>query len=219
MSENILLSAASMLFTGATYRYVAYWAELLNLQLPKKETLYDIQSCYLMPAIEEAHREQEKNLVSMLRRKNLAGGLSKVKLVTTDKNVSLRKIMEEGLEVQDGTEGPTKELGIMHAFDPWLTTKGVKEKLLTASKRESNEELYPCIQCVQPHVVVMQLIEGRRTDRLSLPLKERQEVEEEGFHASKRHNLFPLTEESREWGRNGSFNCRLQKKNLRFFLC
>jgi hypothetical protein len=32
--------------------------------------------------------------------------------------------MEEGLEVQDGTEGPTKELGIMHAFDPWLTTKG-----------------------------------------------------------------------------------------------
>ncbi|CAL8331684.1 unnamed protein product [Arctogadus glacialis] len=74
MSENILLSAASMLFTGATYRYVAYWAELLNLQLPKKETLYDIQSCYLMPAIEEAYREQEKNLVSMLRRKNLAGG-------------------------------------------------------------------------------------------------------------------------------------------------
>ncbi|CAL8331688.1 unnamed protein product [Arctogadus glacialis] len=72
--------------------------------------------------------------------------------------------MEEGLEVQDGTEGPTKELGIMHAFDPWLvTTKGVKEKLLTASKRESNEELYPCIQCVQPHVVLMQLIEGRRT--------------------------------------------------------
>jgi hypothetical protein len=36
-------------------------------------------------------------------------------------------------------------------------------KLLTASKRESNEELYPCIQWVQPHVVLMQLIEGRRT--------------------------------------------------------
>jgi hypothetical protein len=64
---------ASMLFTRATYRYVAYWAELLKLQLPKKETLYDIQLCYLMPAI-EAYREQEKNLVSMLRRKNLAGG-------------------------------------------------------------------------------------------------------------------------------------------------
>ena len=53
----------------------------------------------------------------------LAKGVQ-VKVVTTDRHVSIRKIMEEGLEVQDGTEGPTKELGIMHAFDPWLTTKG-----------------------------------------------------------------------------------------------
>ena len=74
MSENNLLTAAAMLFTGATYADVADWAELLNLQLPKKENFYDVQSCYLMPAIEEAYREQETKLVSMLRRKKLAGG-------------------------------------------------------------------------------------------------------------------------------------------------
>ena len=35
-----------------------------------------------------------------------------------------------------------------------------------------------------------------RPDRLSLPLKERQEVEEEGFHASKRHKLFLMDTQS-----------------------
>lgn len=59
MANNNLLSAAATLFSGATYTDIADWAGLMNLQLPKKTTYYNLQTCYLIPVIEAAYKKQE----------------------------------------------------------------------------------------------------------------------------------------------------------------
>lgn len=66
MPENNLLLSASTLFTGATYTTIADWAELLNLQTPKKTTYYSIQSSYLIPAIDMKYKEQHQAIMERL---------------------------------------------------------------------------------------------------------------------------------------------------------
>ncbi|XP_049918879.1 uncharacterized protein LOC126401561 [Epinephelus moara] len=66
MPENNLLVAASTLFTGATYTTIADWAELLNIQLPKKSTFYSIQSSYLIPVTDIKYNEQHKAIMERL---------------------------------------------------------------------------------------------------------------------------------------------------------
>lgn len=59
MPDYNLLSAAATLFTGASYTDIADWAEVMNLQLPRSETYYAMQRCYLIPVVAEAYKKQE----------------------------------------------------------------------------------------------------------------------------------------------------------------
>ncbi|XP_073718200.1 uncharacterized protein [Misgurnus anguillicaudatus] len=61
--ENNLVSSAAIIFTGTTQNEIAEWADLLNLQLPKKTSYYSLQSTYMIPVIHKAYTDiQEKNI-------------------------------------------------------------------------------------------------------------------------------------------------------------
>lgn len=62
MPLNTLLVSASVLFTGAKYSDIADWAELMNLQVLKKTTHYAVQSSYLIPVIDAACREKQRDI-------------------------------------------------------------------------------------------------------------------------------------------------------------
>lgn len=76
MAENNLLVASAILFTGSTYTEMFDWAELLNLQIPKKTTFYNLQSTYLIPVIEHAYHDHHKQIMRNLQIQTLGGGLS-----------------------------------------------------------------------------------------------------------------------------------------------
>lgn len=76
MSGNNLLVAASILFTGTTYTEIVDWAELLNLQIPKKTTFYSLQSTYLIPVIEYAYRDHQNEIMANLHLQTIAGGIA-----------------------------------------------------------------------------------------------------------------------------------------------
>lgn len=76
MPENNLLVASSILFTGSTYTEIFDWAELLNLQIPKKTTFYSLQSTYLIPVIEYAYQDHHKELMRNLQLQTIGGGIS-----------------------------------------------------------------------------------------------------------------------------------------------
>ncbi|XP_051578294.1 uncharacterized protein LOC127454857 isoform X2 [Myxocyprinus asiaticus] len=71
MPANDLLVAACTVFTGATYADIADWASLLNLQVPDKTAFYAIQSSYLTPVIDATYREQQAELLNILRMQNI----------------------------------------------------------------------------------------------------------------------------------------------------
>ncbi|XP_073726206.1 uncharacterized protein [Misgurnus anguillicaudatus] len=63
-----------------------------------------------------------------------------VKVVTTDRHPSIRKIMRE--------EYPQ----IIHQFDPWHVAKGLKKKLVAASNRKENKDLATWVRSVSNHM-------------------------------------------------------------------
>ncbi|CAM4572169.1 unnamed protein product [Leuciscus chuanchicus] len=63
-----------------------------------------------------------------------------IKVVTTDRHPSIRKLMRE--------EYPN----IIHQFDPWHVAKGIKKKLVSASNRRSCKELAPWVRSVSNHM-------------------------------------------------------------------
>nr|XP_055059833.1 uncharacterized protein LOC129443386 [Misgurnus anguillicaudatus] len=64
--ENNLVSSAAIMFTGTTQNEIAEWADLLNLQLPKKTSYYSLQSTYMIPVIHKAYTDmQEKNIAQL----------------------------------------------------------------------------------------------------------------------------------------------------------
>lgn len=65
-SNNLLVSAGTV-FTGSTCAGISEWAAVLNLQVPHKITFYAIQSSYLIPAIDEAFKEQQTALLEHLK--------------------------------------------------------------------------------------------------------------------------------------------------------
>ncbi|KAK0132604.1 THAP domain-containing protein 4 [Merluccius polli] len=76
MPENNLLVASAILFTGSTYTEIFDWAELLNLQIPKKTTFYSLQSTYLIPVIEYAYRDHHEDIMRNLQLQTVGGGIS-----------------------------------------------------------------------------------------------------------------------------------------------
>ncbi|CAM4508137.1 unnamed protein product [Leuciscus chuanchicus] len=63
-----------------------------------------------------------------------------VKVVTTDRHPSIRKIMRE--------EYPH----IIHQFDPWHVAKGFKKKMVAASNRKEYKDLAPWVKSVSNHM-------------------------------------------------------------------
>ncbi|XP_056128559.1 uncharacterized protein LOC130106453 [Rhinichthys klamathensis goyatoka] len=63
-----------------------------------------------------------------------------VKVVTTDRHPSIRKIMRE--------EYPS----IIHQFDPWHVAKGFKKKMVAASNRKEYKDLSPWVRSVSNHM-------------------------------------------------------------------
>nr|XP_055071078.1 uncharacterized protein si:dkeyp-30e7.2 isoform X1 [Misgurnus anguillicaudatus] len=63
-----------------------------------------------------------------------------VKVVTTDRHPSIRKIMREDFP------------NIEHQFDPWHTAKAIKKKLVLASNRKNCMDLAPWIKSVSNHM-------------------------------------------------------------------
>ncbi|XP_063047543.1 uncharacterized protein LOC134441244 [Engraulis encrasicolus] len=63
-----------------------------------------------------------------------------IRVVTTDRHPSIRKIMRE--------QYPE----IMHQFDPWHVAKGIKKKMVAACNRRGGKELGPWVKSVSNHM-------------------------------------------------------------------
>ncbi|KAL7383208.1 hypothetical protein ABVT39_006543 [Epinephelus coioides] len=63
-----------------------------------------------------------------------------VTIVTTDRHPSIRKTLRETFPDID------------HQFDPWHITKGIKKKLVQASKRKYCKDIGPCIKSITNHL-------------------------------------------------------------------
>uniref|UniRef100_A0A8C2FEU5 Uncharacterized protein n=1 Tax=Cyprinus carpio TaxID=7962 RepID=A0A8C2FEU5_CYPCA len=63
-----------------------------------------------------------------------------VKVVTTDRHPSIRKMMREDYP------------DIAHQFDPWHVAKGIKKKLVMASNRKHCKDLAPWVRSVSNHM-------------------------------------------------------------------
>ena len=74
MPENNLLSSAAILFTGTTQTEITEWADLVNLQLPRKTAYYSLQSTYLIPVVYEAYTEMQEQILSNLQEITCKGG-------------------------------------------------------------------------------------------------------------------------------------------------
>ena len=74
LAENNLVSSAAILFTGTTQTEITEWADLLNLQLPRKTQYYSMQSTYLIPVVYEAYNEMQEENMSNLREITSKGG-------------------------------------------------------------------------------------------------------------------------------------------------
>lgn len=72
--ENNLVSSAAIIFTGTTQNEIAEWADLLNLQLPKKTSYYSLQSTYMIPVIHKAYTDMQEKILSELQETAVAGG-------------------------------------------------------------------------------------------------------------------------------------------------
>lgn len=72
--ENNLVSSAAILFTGTTQNEIGEWAELVNLQLPKKTAYYSSQSTELIPVVHDAYTVMQEEILTELKEKTAAGG-------------------------------------------------------------------------------------------------------------------------------------------------
>lgn len=72
--ENNLVSSAAILFTGTTQTEIAEWADVLNLQLPKKTSYYSLQSTYMIPVIDKAYRDMQESILAEIMDKAADGG-------------------------------------------------------------------------------------------------------------------------------------------------
>ena len=72
-ADNNVLCSAAIFFTGATYTDIFEWAQLLNLQIPKRTVYYDIQKKYLIPVIHAAYEKQHMAIIERLKQRAKAG--------------------------------------------------------------------------------------------------------------------------------------------------
>ncbi|KAK0156598.1 THAP domain-containing protein 4 [Merluccius polli] len=150
MPENNLLVASSILFTGSTYTEIFDWAELLNLQIPKK-TFYSLQSTYLISVIESAYRDHHKEIMRNLQLQTVGGGISicgdgrsdspgfsaKYTTYSFMSDETKEIIMVDLIQVTEATSSPAMEtLGFRRGLDH-LIQAGVGVDVITTDRSPS----------------------------------------------------------------------------------
>ncbi|XP_030208801.1 bis(5'-adenosyl)-triphosphatase enpp4 isoform X2 [Gadus morhua] len=155
MPENNLLVASSILFTGSTFTEIFDWAELLNLQIPKKTTFYSLQSTYLIPVIEYAYRDHHEEMMSNLQLQTVGGGISicgdgrsdspgfsaKYTTYSFMSNATQEIIMVDLVQVTEATSSPAMEtLGFRRGLDRLLQA-GVRVDVITTDRSPSIRKL------------------------------------------------------------------------------
>ncbi|XP_056433018.1 uncharacterized protein LOC130371308 isoform X2 [Gadus chalcogrammus] len=155
MPENNLLVVSSILFTGSTFTEIFDWAELLNLQIPKKTTFYSLQSTYLIPVIEYAYRDHHEDIMSNLQLQTVGGGISicgdgrsdspgfSAKYTTHSfmSNETQEIIMVDLVQVTEAPSSPAMEtLGFRRGLDRLLQA-GVRVDVITTDRSPSIRKL------------------------------------------------------------------------------
>ncbi|XP_057693123.1 uncharacterized protein LOC130916425 isoform X1 [Corythoichthys intestinalis] len=164
MPENDLLVASSILFVGSTFTEISDWAELINIQIPRKTTFYSLQSTYLIPVIEHAYQEHHEDIMRRMKLLSLGGGISirgdgrsdcpgfSAKYTTysfmSDKTKEI--IMVDLVQVTEASSSPAMEtLGFRRGLDRLLQA-GIGVDVLatdrTPSIRKIMRERYPGIE-------------------------------------------------------------------------
>ncbi|KAK7909695.1 hypothetical protein WMY93_014379 [Mugilogobius chulae] len=160
--ENNLVSSAAIIFTGTTHNEIAEWADLLNLQLPKKTSYYSLQSTYMIPVVHKAYTDmQEKNL-SELQEKASQGGhtdicgdarsdspgySAKYTCYSFMDDTTKKIIMSDLIQVSEATSSPAMEsVGFRRGLDRLLDS-GVSVDVVTTDRapsiRKIMRESYP----------------------------------------------------------------------------
>ncbi|KAK0132294.1 hypothetical protein N1851_011846 [Merluccius polli] len=162
MPENNLVSSAAIIFTGATETEIAEWADLLNLQLPKKTTYYSLQSTYLIPVIQKAYTDMQEKKLSELQETASAGGdtdvggdarsdspgySAKYTRYSFMDDATKKIIMSDLIQVSEATSSPAMEaVGFRRGLDRLLDS-GVSVDVVTTDRapsiRKIMRESYP----------------------------------------------------------------------------
>ncbi|XP_073713994.1 uncharacterized protein [Misgurnus anguillicaudatus] len=150
--ENNLVSSAAIIFTGTTQNEIAEWADLLNLQLPKKTSYYSLQSTYMIPVIHKAYTDmQEKNIAQLQEaashgghtdicgdaRSDSPGYSAKYTCYSFMDDATKKIIMSDLIQVSETTSSPAMEsVGFRRGLDRLLDS-GVSVDVVTTDRAPS----------------------------------------------------------------------------------
>ncbi|KAK7909693.1 hypothetical protein WMY93_014377 [Mugilogobius chulae] len=183
--ENNLVSSAAIIFTGTTHNEIAEWADLLNLQLPKKTSYYSLQSTYMIPVVHKAYTDmQEKNL-SELQEKASQGGhtdicgdarsdspgySAKYTCYSFMDDTTKKIIMSDLIQVSEATSSPAMEsVGFRRGLDRLLDS-GVSVDVVTTDRapsiRKIMRESYPKLKHQLTHGMLPKELKRRWTSIL-----------------------------------------------------
>uniref|UniRef100_A0A3B1K8T9 Uncharacterized protein n=1 Tax=Astyanax mexicanus TaxID=7994 RepID=A0A3B1K8T9_ASTMX len=160
--ENNLVSSAAIIFTGTTQNEIDEWADLLNLQLPKKTSYYALQSNYMIPVIHKAYTEMQEEFLTELRERVAAGGhtdicgdarsdspgySAKYTCYSFMDDATKKVIMSDLIQVSEATSSPAMEpVGFRRGLDRLLDS-GVSVDVVTTDRapsiRKIMRESYP----------------------------------------------------------------------------
>uniref|UniRef100_A0A8B9HAV0 Uncharacterized protein n=1 Tax=Astyanax mexicanus TaxID=7994 RepID=A0A8B9HAV0_ASTMX len=160
--ENNLVSSAAIIFTGTTQNEIDEWADLLNLQLPKKTSYYALQSNYMIPVIHKAYTEMQEEFLTELRETVAAGGhtdicgdarsdspgySAKYTCYSFMDDATKKVIMSDLIQVSEATSSPAMEpVGFRRGLDRLLDS-GVSVDVVTTDRapsiRKIMRESYP----------------------------------------------------------------------------
>ncbi|RXN22569.1 THAP domain-containing 2 [Labeo rohita] len=162
MPENNLVSSAAIIFPGTTQTEIQEWADLINLQLPKKTSYYSLQSTYLIPVVHQAYTDMQESILSELQDTACAGGHTDIggdarsdspgysaKYTTYSfMDDSTKKIiMSDLIQVSEASSSPAMEaVGFRRGLDRLLDS-GVSVDVVTTDRhpsiRKIMRESYP----------------------------------------------------------------------------
>uniref|UniRef100_A0A8C5GYH7 Uncharacterized protein n=1 Tax=Gouania willdenowi TaxID=441366 RepID=A0A8C5GYH7_GOUWI len=158
MPENNLVSSAAIIFTGTTETEVKEWADLINLQLPKKTSYYALQSTHLIPVVHQAYTDMQELILSELQETACSGGhrhwrsdspgySAKYTTYRFMDDLTKKIIMSDLIQVSEASSSPAMEaVGFRRGLDRLLDS-GVCVDVVTTDRhpsiRKIMRESYP----------------------------------------------------------------------------